>query len=110
MDNAQRGRQIRASILRDVPHHPADIAKHTAKAFDITPQAVYSHLKKLENDKLLTSHGKGKGKQYFLGTVRKYDSLFQITDSFTEDRVWTEHFSYLLLVASKNYALLVQGL
>ena len=84
MNNKERGERIRQQILRDVLHHPSDIAKHIAKIFSITPQAVYSHLKRLENNDYLDSSGTGKGKRYFLGDVRKYDSLFQLTEDFAE--------------------------
>ncbi len=102
MNNKERGERIRQQILRDVLHHPRDIAKHIAKIFSITPQAVYSHLKRLENNDYLDSTGTGKGKRYFLGDVRKYDSLFQLTEDFAEDRVWRSYFSFIFENLSEN--------
>ena len=95
MNNRERGKRIRQQILRDVVHHPTDISKHIAKIFSITPQAVYSHLKRLENNYWLSSSGTGKGKRYFLGDIRKYDSLFQLSKDFTEDRVWRTYFLFI---------------
>ncbi len=95
MNNRTRGITIRRQILRDVIHHPSDIAKHISDIFSITPQATYNHLKKLEEKKWLNSTGKGKGKKYYLGDKREYDSLFQLTDDFAEDKLWRTHFSFI---------------
>ena len=46
MNNKEKGVRIRTQILRDVVHHPNDISNHIAKIFNITPQAVYNHIKK----------------------------------------------------------------
>ena len=95
MNNKERGVRIRRQILRDVVHHPGDIAKHIAKIFSISPQAVNHHIKFLERDAWLASSGIGKGKRYFLGDVRKYDSIFLLTEDFAEDRVWRTHYSFI---------------
>lgn len=95
MNNKQRGERIRQQILRDVLHHPTDIAKHISSIFLITPQAVYNHLKKLEKNRWLATSGKGKGKRYFLGDVRKYESVFQLTEDMAEDKVWRSYFSFI---------------
>ncbi len=55
MNNKERGERIRLQILRDVKYHPTDIAKHIAKIFSITPQAVYNHIKRLEKGDLISS-------------------------------------------------------
>ena len=95
MNNKERGERIRRQILRDVKHHPSDIARHIAKIFSITPQAVNSHIKRLEKESRLASSGIGKGKRYFLGDVREYRATFPLTGDFAEDRVWTSHYSFL---------------
>ena len=95
MNNKERGEAIRKQILRDVSHHPRDIAKHTAEIFSITPQAVYYHLKNLEKNHWITSTGTGKGKRYALGDLRKYDSIFQFTENFEENQVWSSYFSFI---------------
>ena len=96
MNNKERGENIRHQIVRDVRHHPADICKHIAQIFSITPQAVHSHIQLLEKEGRLNSDGTGKGKRYFLGDVREYKSLFQLKDKFTEDDVWRDHYSFIV--------------
>lgn len=100
--NRERGEIIRRQILRDVKHHPKDIANHISNIFSITPQATNNHLKKLETDGWLSSEGRGKGKQYFLGERRAYKSLFELTPDFAEDKVWREHFSFILEGLKEN--------
>ena len=96
MNNKERGENIRHQIVRDVRLHPADMGKHIAKTFSITPQAVNNHIKLLEKEGRLMSEGTGKGKRYFSGDVRKYKSLFQLGDEFTEDGVWRDHYSFIV--------------
>lgn len=96
MDNKNKGIRIRRQILRDLRFHPRDIVKHISSIFDITPQAIYRHIKVLENEKCLISTGQRKGKQYFLGDIRKYAAVFKITGDIAEDSIWRNHFSYLL--------------
>lgn len=95
MNNQERGRKIREQILRDVRHHPTDIAKHIALIFSITPQAVYYHLKSLEDAGWLRSTGRAKGKKYYLGDRREHRGLFPLSANFTEDAVWRDEFSHL---------------
>ena len=100
--NKERGEIIRRQILRDVKHHPKDIAKHISTIFTITPQATNNHLKRLETNGWLASEGRGKGKQYFLGDKREYRSLFELTSDFTEDKVWRDHFSFIFEGLNEN--------
>ncbi|MCP5158959.1 MAG: DUF4325 domain-containing protein [Gammaproteobacteria bacterium] len=96
MSNKERGEQIRRQIVRDVRHHPIDIAKHIATIFSISPQAVNSHIKRLETEGWLKSSGVGKGKRYFLGDLREYKSLFPLTEDFAEDSIWRNHYAFVL--------------
>ncbi len=91
VSNKERGKTIRRQILRDIKHHPKDIAKHICNIFSISRPATYYHLKKLEADGWLTSQGKSKGKQYFLGDRRSINSLFELFPNFSEDKAWREH-------------------
>jgi len=93
--NKERGEIIRRQILRDVKHHPKDIAKHISSIFSISPQATNNHLRRLESGRWLSSSGKGKGKQYFLGDIREYRALFELSEAFTEDKVWRDHFAFI---------------
>jgi len=95
VNNKERGQRIRRQIARDVRHHPTDISKHIGKIFSITPQAVNSHIKRLEKEGWLTSSGTGKGKRYFLGDLREHRSLFPLTGEFTEDGVWRNQYSFI---------------
>jgi anti-sigma regulatory factor (Ser/Thr protein kinase) len=95
MNNKERGKKIRRQIVRDVRHHPTDISKHIGKIFSITPQAVNSHIKRLEKEGWLISSGTGKGKRYFLGDLREHRSLFPLTPEFTEDGVWRNQYSFV---------------
>ncbi|SEH07615.1 STAS-like domain-containing protein [Candidatus Venteria ishoeyi] len=95
ISNKERGKIIRRQILRDIKHHPKDIAKHIANIFSISAQATNNHLRRLEAGGWISTQGKGKGKQYFLGNRRKYQSLFELSDTFTEDKVWRDHFAFI---------------
>lgn len=102
MNNKERGERIRAQILQDVIHYPNNIATHIAKIFSITNQAVYYHLKQLENADRLCSKGKGKGKSYFLGKVRSHSIVLPLMEDLYEDVVWREHFAFIVEGLSEN--------
>lgn len=102
MNNKERGEKIRRQIIRDVIHHPRDIAKHIAKIFSITPQAVYSHIKRLENEGRLASTGIGKGKRYSLGDLREYESTFSLAENFDENKIWRNNFSFIFEEIPEN--------
>jgi len=95
MNNRERGERIRLQILRDVKHHPNDISRHIGSIFSISPQAVNSHIRRLENEGWLASSGIGKGKRYFLGDLRRYHSYFPFTSDLAEDQIWRNHYSFL---------------
>ena len=95
-NNKDRGEEIRRQIVRDVRLHSADISKHIAKIFSITPQAVYSHMQRLEKEGWLQSSGSGKGKRYFLGDIREHKSVFPLADGLTEDSVWMDEYSFVV--------------
>ena len=96
INNQERGEEIRRQIVRDVGEHPADISRHIAKIFSITPQAVYSHMQRLEKEGWLQSSGSGRGKRYFLGDLRVHKSVFALADGLTEDGVWRDEYSFLV--------------
>lgn len=95
MNNKAKGEKIRQQILREVRHHPADLARHIATHFSITLQAVNHHIKRLEKEGSLDSHGTGKGKRYFLGDFRELKLLFPLMEDFTEDGVWRDHYAFI---------------
>ena len=94
-NNKERGEEIRRQIVSDVKQHSADISKHIARIFSITPQAVYSHTQRLEKEGRLKSTGSGKGKKYYLGDVREQKSHFILADDLTEDGVWRNEYSFV---------------
>ena len=102
INNKERGEEIRRHILMDVRHHSVDISQHIAKIFSITPQAVHSHLQRLENNGRLKSIGTGKGKQYYLADLREHKSQFPITVDVTEDGVWRNEYSFVFEGLSEN--------
>jgi len=95
MNNRERGERIRLQILRDVKYHPNDISKHIGAIFSISPQAVNSHIRRLETGGWLASSGIGKGKRYFLGDLRKHRSYFPFASNPAEDRIWSDNFSFV---------------
>ena len=102
MNNKEKGRRIRTQIIRDVVHHPNDISTHIANIFNITPQAVYNHMKRLEKEGYISSVGRGKGKRYSLGTVREYSIKMPLTDELSEDVVWRNSFSFIFEGLEEN--------
>jgi len=102
LTNKEKGLRIRTQILRDVIHHPKDISKHIAKIFNITPQAVYNHIKRLEGEERLTSMGKGKGKSYALGVVRNYKVTLPLVSELSEDTIWRNYFSFIFEGVPEN--------
>jgi len=102
MNNKERGERIRRQILRDLKYHPDDIAKHIAKTFSITPQAVNNHIKRLEKGGWISSTGIGKGKKYFLGDVREVRSSFPLNNDIAEDVIWRDYYSFIFEEISEN--------
>ncbi len=79
----------------------------SANIFSISPQAVNSHIKRLENEDWLASSGIGKGKRYFLGDLRKYHSYFPFTGDLAEDQIWRSHYSFVFEDLPENTGTLV---
>ncbi|CAA6809671.1 MAG: ATP-binding region, ATPase-like [uncultured Sulfurovum sp.] len=102
MTNKEKGIRIRTQIIRDVIHHPNDISKHIANIFNITPQAVYNHIKRLEKEGYITSIGKGKGKRYTLGAVREYRVILPLTEDLSEDQIWRKSFAFIFEGIEEN--------
>ena len=102
MTNKEKGIRIRTQIIRDVVHHPSDISNHIAKIFNITPQAVYNHIKRLEKEGYIASTGKGKGKRYSLGVVRNYSVNLPLTEQLYEDIIWRNSFAFIFEDISEN--------
>ena len=104
MSNKERGENIRRQILRDLKHHPADITKHIASVYSITPQAVSYHIKKLEHEGWLASSGTGKGKRVTLGDLRQHRAFFNLKESLAEDTLWRNDFEFIFTGLKENVA------
>ncbi len=102
MTNKEKGIRIRTQIIRDVVHHPSDISNHIAKIFNITPQAVYNHIKRLEKEEYIASTGKGKGKRYSLGVVRNYSVKLPLKEQLSEDIIWRKSFAFIFEGVAEN--------
>ncbi len=61
-----RTKKVRDQILRDVIHHPNDIATHITEIFGLSRQAVNKHLQALVHDKWLEASGLTRNKIYKL--------------------------------------------
>lgn len=94
-NNKERGQLIREQIVKEVRNHPADLTRHIANLFQITPQAVSQHIRILENEDKIASTGKGKGKRYALGDVRRHTKFYYTADGLEEDRMWRNDFEFL---------------
>jgi anti-sigma regulatory factor (Ser/Thr protein kinase) len=96
MNNRDKGIKIRRQILRDVGYHPSDLVNHISTLFSITPQAVHNHIKRLEKEERLTTTGRGKGKRYFLGSIRDNIITIPLDDDLSEDTIWASNFKYII--------------
>ncbi len=95
MDNKARGEQIRTDIVSALRSHPIDITNYIANSYAITPQAVNSHIQKLEKEGWIQSTGSGKGKRYYPGDLRANKLLFAITADLAEDEIWRMELAYI---------------
>ena len=83
-----RGEKIRHFILENVEDHPAEIAKVTAKKYDITRQAVNKHIKRLIDEHALIQKGNTRNRNYSLHPITSWDKTYLLEDSPAEDIVW----------------------
>ncbi|WP_305815323.1 STAS-like domain-containing protein [Photobacterium leiognathi] len=102
MNVRPRTKKIRAQILRDVIHHPVDIAAHISEIFQISRQAVNNHLKALVKDDWLVTSGTTRNKTYKLGSQRRNAGIFPISDDLSEHSVYMNHFSWVVDGLPKN--------
>ena len=83
-------------IINNIENHPTDVVTLTAKHFEITPQAVLLHIRKMIADGIVSFTGNTRARRYKLVDTR-FLYTYQISDKLSEDRVWTsdifKHFS-----------------
>jgi len=97
-----RTKKIREQILRDVIHHPNDIANHIAEIFGISRQAVNKHLQALVADKWLDTSGSTRSKIYKLGAKRENSYVFFLEDKPSESDIFLKHFGHIVEGIKKN--------
>jgi len=85
-----RGERIRKFIIENVDVHPSEIAKVTAKEFDISRQAVNKHIKRLVDEHALVQKGNTRNRSYSLHPLNSWDKTYLLQDSPAEDIVWRE--------------------
>lgn len=86
----KRSEQIRRFIIQSVEGHPKDIARLVSDKFEITRQAANHHLRQLVDEGCLTEAGQTRGKTYGLASLERIGFEYPISDSLTEDRVWSK--------------------
>lgn len=91
----QHGKEVEAFILREVEAHPQDIARITAKRFDISRQAVNRFLRELVVGGILSLEGQTSRSRYTLIPLRK-ESFTLPLQGLQEDAVWRSHLAALL--------------
>ncbi|KMV28554.1 hypothetical protein AB733_23040 [Photobacterium swingsii] len=98
----ERTQKIRKQIIRDVLHHPNDIAQHISDIFNISRQAVNKHIKALEKEGRIIATGTTRSKVYQLGPVRDNSLIMRITPILSEHQVYMSNFSWVTEGVPKN--------
>ncbi|MEX0899449.1 MAG: DUF4325 domain-containing protein [Gammaproteobacteria bacterium] len=83
-----RGEKIRQFIVAHVEKHPNDIAKITAREFEISRQAVNKHLRRLVLENALDAKGVTRNLSYHLHPLEDWQQSYSFTPELAEDIVW----------------------
>jgi hypothetical protein len=83
-----RGEQVRKFILDRVESTPTEIARLTAKRFEISRQGANKHLDKLVEQGSLIQTGEGRLRAYRLQPLVEWWGQYELADSPKEDAVW----------------------
>ena len=81
----KRGKEIRDFIIENIYRNPS-IAAQTAKEFGISLPAVYKHIDRLAQDKVIVKSDVG----YLLLPSNDYRYTYKITDDLSEDSIWEQ--------------------
>jgi len=84
-----RGEAIREFIINNVDTHANDIVALTAGQFDISRQAVNTHIKRLVEQKSLVAKGNTRNRTYKLHTLIEQTERFELS-GLEEDRAWRD--------------------
>lgn len=84
-----RGEGIRQFILDNVSAHPTSIVALTSEKFEISRQAVNTHIQRLVSQKALVAEGNTRNRVYKLHPEIVTSKSFQLL-GLEEDLVWRE--------------------
>ncbi|MHA2030612.1 MAG: STAS-like domain-containing protein [Candidatus Kariarchaeaceae archaeon] len=90
MNPRKQTQDIRTFIVLNVRKHPKDIAKFTAKEFNISRQAVNRYIRTLVDKRFLEAHGNTKARQYELIPLVRKSITFDLVDNLEEHKIWRE--------------------
>lgn len=94
--------KIRKQIIDAIRNNIADLNNHIQEEFGISRQAVYRHLKNLENEGFLTSQGSTRNKTYQLGEIRQQFKTIKLDGSLDEREVYNQDFMWVVGHTSEN--------
>lgn len=97
-----RSQKIRQQILRDVVHHPSDIASHIADIFGISRQAVNKHIRGLVDQGMLDASGSTRSRSYSLGLVRRQKAIIPLDKNAAEHDIYLQSFDKVVHGLPKN--------
>ncbi len=86
----KRGEEIRQFILDNIEHHPKDVVSLTSRTFDISRQAVNKHVQRLVGQHALLVRGTTRNRHYLLHPLEKWEHIYSLDSTLTEDTVWRE--------------------
>jgi anti-sigma regulatory factor (Ser/Thr protein kinase) len=93
---------VRAFIIREVPAHPADIARLVSEKFDISRQAANVHLSHLVAEGALVSAGNTRKREYSLRQTDIWRRKYSLDGTAAEDVIWREDIGPALGPPPKN--------
>ncbi len=84
---SQRGQEVRAFIVREVPNHSRDLVSVVSKRFGITRQAVNRYIRELVDKRYISAHGNTSQRRYAL-TVLHEEGFPVPLRGLQEDQLW----------------------
>lgn len=88
-DHRERGQEIIAFLVQNVPSHPQELVRLACDKFGITRQAVNRYLLELINSGRIKASGNTNQRRYELPLLRK-DNLMLPLNGLEEDVVWRD--------------------
>ncbi len=94
--------RIREFILRNIEDHPRDITKFSAGEFNISRNAILSHINALIDDRQIVVHGSTRDRYYELAPIAKETFTTEISPGVEEDQVWLHIIRPILVGLTDN--------